>query len=104
MLINDKEYEVFELDNKEELSQFSINTIAKSLMITERTDPEIAVLAAYFISNTKKPNINFLKEDFLNQYQNLDTIIIIPEQWTIDLVKLVYENKLTNFESNEKFL
>jgi hypothetical protein len=100
MLINDKEYEVLELDSKEELLQFSINIIAKSLMITEKTDPEIALLASYFISNKKKPDIQFLKNNFLTEYNNITTLVLLSEEWVIEIVKLVSMNKLTNFEDN----
>lgn len=104
MLINGKNFEIVELKKEEDLLKFSINTIAKSLMIVEGTDPEIALLSGWFISNSKKPDIQELKNNFLTDYNSIKTLILIPERWVIDLIKLMKINKLTNFESNQSYL
>lgn len=94
------DYKFLELENKEELKLLTINCIAKSLMYLVGTDPEIALLGAYFIQNRKEPDINNLKNRFFEDYNTIDTLIVIPDETVIEIVKLVTMNRMTNYKDN----
>ena len=103
-MIDLKEFDYYQIENKEDLKDLTINDIARSLQLIHGTDLENALLAAHFINHTSRPNLNYLRSNFVETYKDLKTIYMIEEDILKELISILKINQLTDFKENFKLL